>query len=1056
MTEPPTGPSVQALSAFFTYLRDQGFTVSVAHYVRAQALLDSVGVGLSPPTVSDQGGQERLDLKTLLCPIFATSREEQRRFYEVFDAYPDSLTPPPADARPPTRTPEVGTQAQEIDGREWPKMALRYALFLVVTVLSITGLIYLSNATRDNRNNNSASQNTSVNANANVNSNATNGNVADPTGTLPGAQANTGFVVVGQAEPATVRAPVAGHVLSAIIIALVAWAAVELTRRLRLRRILARQHAKTPPYSWPLRVEQRPEVYNDEKFYVAARYLRRQQVGERRRIDLKATVAATVKALGFPTLKEKPDSKAPEYLLLIDRAAERDHQAHLFVELADALKRENVFVLRFLYQHDARLCFDEVGTPVSLVELRAKYAGYRLIVFGEGGGFINPNTNALEEWTNIFTGWRERALLTNAPRWGIREVALATRFVVLPAGTRSLLRLADLFVSAGPKPDDARPATLPLPPPVTAGAQDISSLRRYLGVRVFLWLCACTVYPELQWELTLSLGALPFMPAGLVREENLLRLARLHWFRAGVIPDNVRWQLIRQLSPEQERAIRAALVELLQHDESRPPAMTYAADAHQLELLAQSWLRGRSGESYGRLFRFLRSLPPSQVTRDRTLLRSLQLSPRSAFARRLTPQQRQIVYRCGVPGLGPSGPLLFLLTMLLGIALSALFYAGRARDPLSLLPSLFTSVINPSATQTPTPTAGKPVRIGFSMDTLKEERWLRDKALVEARAREVGADIVTQVANGDDAVQVRQCDNLLTQGVDVLIIVPHNGEIDASIVEKAHAADVRVISYDRLIKNSDVDLFVSHQVEKMGEMQADYALKHVPKGNYVLIGGAPTDNNSLFLRRGQMNILQPAIERADVKIISDQFARDSLATEALKITEDALTFTKNDIQAIIASNDGLAGGAIAGLDAAGLAGKVLVAGQDADLVSLQRIVKGTQTMTIYKPIKPLADSAVDSAVKLARGEALNAPDKVNNGKIDVPAILQEPQAVDKDNLMDTIIRDGYYRMEDVYKDVPRDQWPKQTADVERGPTGRSLLAAAVLLLCGVCLALKPR
>src|SRR3954468_7705862 len=156
---------------------------------------------------------------------------------------------------------------------------------------------------------------------------------------------------------------------------------------------------------------------------------------------------------------------------------------------------------------------------------------------------------------------------------------------------------------------------------------------------------------------------------------------------------------------------------------------------------------------------------------------------------------------------------------------------------------------------------GEKVYIGFSMDTLKEERWNRDKQLVEAKATEVGAQLETQVANGDDAVQTKQCDNFLTKGVDVLIVAPHNGEIAASIVQNAHAKGVPVISYDRLIKNSDVDLYVSHQVVKMGEMQGDYALKHAPKGNYVLIGGAPTDNNALLLRKGQENILKPAEAR---------------------------------------------------------------------------------------------------------------------------------------------------------------------------------------------------
>ncbi|HEX8283529.1 MAG TPA: substrate-binding domain-containing protein [Pyrinomonadaceae bacterium] len=357
--------------------------------------------------------------------------------------------------------------------------------------------------------------------------------------------------------------------------------------------------------------------------------------------------------------------------------------------------------------------------------------------------------------------------------------------------------------------------------------------------------------------------------------------------------------------------------------------------------------------------------------------------------------------------------------------------------------------------QRKTKKAGEPVYIGFSMDTLKEERWQRDKALVEARAKEVGAQLDVQVANGSDAEQVNQCATMLTKGVDVLIIAPHNGEIAASIVEKAHAAGVPVISYDRLIKNSEPDLYVSHQVVKMGEMQGEYALKKVPKGNYVLIGGAPTDNNAKLLRDGQMNILKPAVDRGDVKIISDQYAREWKAEEAQRLTEDALTKTKNDIHAIVASNDGTAGGAISALDSAGLTGKVLVTGQDAELIAIQRIAKGTQTMTIYKPIKPLADSAVDSAVKLARGEALNAADKVNNGKIDVPSILQEPQAVDKENLDATVVKDGYHKCEDVYKDVPSHQCPKATANEGHKSSG-SVLAAALLVFCGLGVALRLR
>src|SRR6202165_250150 len=317
-----------------------------------------------------------------------------------------------------------------------------------------------------------------------------------------------------------------------------------------------------------------------------------------------------------------------------------------------------------------------------------------------------------------------------------------------------------------------------------------------------------------------------------------------------------------------------------------------------------------------------------------------------------------------------------------------------------------------------------PVRIGFSMDTLKEERWQRDKALVEQRCKEVGAECQVLVADGNDSTQVNQCETFLTRGVDVLIVAPHNGQIAASIVEAAHKQGVPVISYDRLIRNADVDLYVSHQVVKIGEMQAGYALKYAPKGNYVLIGGSQTDNNALLLVQGQMNILQPAVDRGDIKIVTTQYAREWLASEALRIMGDAPTKNNTNNQAIVASNDGTAGGAISALPPQ-LVGKILVTGQDAALDAVTRVVDGKQTMTIYKPIQPLAFSAVDAAVTLGRGEKVETKDTINNGKKDVPSILHVPQVVDKSNLVDTVIKDGYHKLEDVYKNVPKDQWPKQ-------------------------------
>ncbi len=320
-----------------------------------------------------------------------------------------------------------------------------------------------------------------------------------------------------------------------------------------------------------------------------------------------------------------------------------------------------------------------------------------------------------------------------------------------------------------------------------------------------------------------------------------------------------------------------------------------------------------------------------------------------------------------------------------------------------------------------------PIVIGFSMDTLKEERWQRDKELVEKRAKELGATVNIQVANGDDSLQIKQAENLLTQGVDVLIVAPHNGEVAASIVEAAHRQGVPVISYDRLIKNADVDLYVSHQVVKMGEMQAKYLLDHVNKkpANFVIVGGSPTDNNAILLHQGQMNILKPAVERGDVKIVTDQYAKEWQASAALNIVENALTQANNQVDAVVASNDGTARGAIQALEGQNLAGKVLVSGQDADLASLSLIALGKQTMTVYKAIQPLANAAVEAAIKLARGEKVDTVDTIDNGRKQVPSILLEPVAVDRANLISTVVKDGYHTLAEICANVPADKCPKQ-------------------------------
>lgn len=317
------------------------------------------------------------------------------------------------------------------------------------------------------------------------------------------------------------------------------------------------------------------------------------------------------------------------------------------------------------------------------------------------------------------------------------------------------------------------------------------------------------------------------------------------------------------------------------------------------------------------------------------------------------------------------------------------------------------------------------LKIGLSVSDLTLERWQHDRDFFVEKAEELGADVLVQSANGDEAKQLSQIQNMLSQDIDVLVIIAINSDSLSTVVDQAKAEGIPVLAYDRLINNSEIDAYVSFDNVKVGEMQAQTLVEKTPKGNYFLMGGSPTDNNAKMFREGQMNIIQPLVDKGDIKIVGDQWAKNWDANEALKIMENALTANKNKIDVVVASNDNTAGGAIQALNAQGLAGKVAISGQDADLAGVQRIAEGTQTMTVYKPIKTIATKSAEVAVQLGNKKEVKGDSTVNNGKVDVPFIKLDPIQVTKDNIVDTIIKDGFHKFDDVYKNVPEADRPKQ-------------------------------
>jgi D-xylose transport system substrate-binding protein len=312
--------------------------------------------------------------------------------------------------------------------------------------------------------------------------------------------------------------------------------------------------------------------------------------------------------------------------------------------------------------------------------------------------------------------------------------------------------------------------------------------------------------------------------------------------------------------------------------------------------------------------------------------------------------------------------------------------------------------------------------IGFALADLLTERWQTDKALFTERAEQLGASVITVSASQDSEVQQNQIDDLIIQGVDVLVIVAVDSEKASAMVEKAHEAGIKVIAYDRLIKNSDLDYYISFDNEKVGEYQAQKVVDVVSKGNFAYLGGSPTDNNAFLVKEGAFRILQPKIDSGEVKVVLNVFNDGWKSEEAYRQLKDYLS-KNGTVDAVIAANDGTAAGAIQALSEYGLAGSVPVSGQDASLGACQKIAEGTQTVTVYKPLKDIAYTAAEMAVAIVKDQNVVTNSKVNNGKIDVPSYLLDVMPVTKDNMMATVIKDGFRSYDEVYQNVPESERP---------------------------------
>ena len=310
---------------------------------------------------------------------------------------------------------------------------------------------------------------------------------------------------------------------------------------------------------------------------------------------------------------------------------------------------------------------------------------------------------------------------------------------------------------------------------------------------------------------------------------------------------------------------------------------------------------------------------------------------------------------------------------------------------------------------------GKKMKIGVSLPTQRDERWVRDANRMKEVAKEQGVDLKMQICDNDASKQMSQCENLIAQGIDILVLAPHDATSAAAIVDDAKAAGLKVIAYDRLVMDSDVDLYVSFDNFEVGRQMGEYLVGKVPKGNYVVLAGSPTDNNAKLYRDGALSMIKPLADTGAIKIVMDQWITDWQPTVAMNLMQNALTANDNKIDAVLAPNDNTAGGIIQALDQVGLAGKVPVTGQDAEATAAQRIVKGTQAMTVFKDTRKSSEDAIIAAIDMVNGKTVKTTGTMNNRKKDVPALLLKAVVVDKENLDKELIDSGYLKKADVYK-----------------------------------------
>ncbi len=312
--------------------------------------------------------------------------------------------------------------------------------------------------------------------------------------------------------------------------------------------------------------------------------------------------------------------------------------------------------------------------------------------------------------------------------------------------------------------------------------------------------------------------------------------------------------------------------------------------------------------------------------------------------------------------------------------------------------------------------------VGVSWSNFQEERWKTDEAAMKAQLEKLGAKYISADAGGSPEKQLADIEGLMAKGAKVLIVLAMDKDAILPAVNKATRQKIPVVAYDRLIETPGV-FYITFDNKEVGRMQARAVFKAQPKGNYVFIKGSPTDPNANFLRAGQQEVVDAAVKKGDIKIVGDEYTDGWKPDVAQKNMEQILTKTGGKVDAVVASNDGTAGGVVAALGSKGMRG-IPVSGQDGDFAALNRVALGTQTVSVWKDARDLGREAASAAVALGGGKQ---PEKAITGqegekKVAMQSRFLSPVPITRDNL-DVVVKAGWIKKEELCRGVAADKAP---------------------------------